>query len=150
MSRIVSSKRSEVRGLLQRGFALLEAIVALAILAAAGLALFTALSQSLQMIARADAAMARAELSRSALALIDAIDPMAWPQGSMLMGEFSLTWRAELLEPAEGNATGTLATGFYQLGLYDLNCRVVDGNQEIYRFVVRKVGYRQVREPVPL
>ena len=40
-----------------RGFSLLEAIVALAILATAGLALFAAMSQSVQMVARADAAL---------------------------------------------------------------------------------------------
>lgn len=134
----------------KNGFALLEAIVALAILAAAGLALFTALSQSLQMIARADAALIRAEASRSALAMIETIDPMATPQGSVPMGKLTLSWRAELVEPTEDSATGTLATGYYRLGLYRMDCRVLNGAEEIASFAVRKVGYQQVREPVSL
>ena len=38
----------------QRGFSLLEAIVALAILASVGMALFAAMNQSLSMVARAE------------------------------------------------------------------------------------------------
>ena len=131
------------------GFALLEAIVALAIMAASGLALFAALSQSLQMIVRADAAFQRGEAIRNALAVVATIDPMKTPSGTREMGGLRLAWRASLLEPEEGSATGTLATGYYRLGLYQLDCVLSDGGNEIAEFRVRKVGYRQVRQPVP-
>ena len=59
-----------------RGFSLLEAIVALAILATAGLALFAAMSQSVQMVARAENARLSDSAVRNAVAWIHAT---GWP-----------------------------------------------------------------------
>ena len=132
------------------GFALLEAIVALAILAAAGLALFAALSQSLQMVNRADAARARAQMTRNVLAMIDTINPMERPTGSTELGEYVLSWRSALLEPMQDGSNGTLAPGLYQVGLYRVDCEISLRGARVQTLSVRQAGYRQVRQPPAL
>ena len=64
-----------------RGFSLLEAIVALAILATAGLALFASMSQSVQMVSRAERAREADSAVRNAVAWIETVNPMQTPQG---------------------------------------------------------------------
>ncbi len=139
--------RIESGPLRQSGFALLEAIVALAILAASGLALFAALTQAMQMVNRADEARQRAGVKLNVLAMVDTIDPVAHPNGSLRLGEYEMTWQARLLEPAEDAATGTLLPGLYQVGLYALDCRITLRGQPFETVTVRKAGWKQVREP---
>ena len=129
-----------------RGFALLEAIVALAILAASGLALFAALTQAMQMVNRADDARARAGVKRNVLALVDTIDPVAHQAGSARLGEYEMNWRAHLVEPAEDAATGTLEPGLYQVGLYALDIQVTLRGRPFDAYSIRKAGWKQVRE----
>ena len=69
-----------------RGFSLLEAIVALAILASAGLALFAAMSQSVQMVARAENARLADSAVRNAVAWMETVNPMQTPQGEQRLG----------------------------------------------------------------
>lgn len=131
----------------QRGFALLEAIVALAILAASGLALFAALTQAMRMVNRADEARQRAGIKRNVLAMADTIDPVARPNGSMRLGEYELTWQSRLVEPPEDAATGTLEPGLYRVGLYALDCSITLRGQPFDKVTVRKAGWKQVRKP---
>lgn len=131
-----------------RGFTLLEAIVALAILAAAGLSLFAAMSQSMQMLRRADEARALDAAMRNALAVIEHVDPMATPRGEAPIGDFQLRWSAEPVEPPRDNTTGYLQPGLYRVALYRIRMEIVrDG--EVHRVVeVRRTGWQQVRQPV--
>lgn len=131
----------------ERGFTLLEAIVALAILAAAGLSLFAAMSQSMQMLRRADEARELDAAMRNALALIEHIDPAA-ARGEAPIGDFQLRWSAEPVEPPRDNATGYLQPGLYRVGLYRVRIEIVrDG--DVQRSVdVRRVAWQQVRQPV--
>jgi len=134
-----------------RGFTLLEAIVALAILAAAGLAMFAAMSQSLQMVRRAQDARAADAALRNAVALSETLDPMARPTGEApLGGGWSLRWEAELLEPLRDGATGYLQPGLYQLGLYRMHLELWRDGQLRREASLRRAGYRQVRKPAAL
>lgn len=140
------SKNSDQCRPAQRGFALLEAIVALAILAASGLALFAALTQAMQMVNRAEQARERATVKRNVLAFVDTLDPVAKSSGSTRMGQYDLVWRSRLVEPAEDAATGTLEPGLYEVGLYTVEFRVLMDGELFEEFSVRKAGWRQVRE----
>ena len=129
------------------GFALLEAIVALAILAAAGLALFAALTQTMQMVNRADRARKEAATVHTLIAVAELINPMERPSGSMQLGERIVSWRSQLREPVQDGATGNLAPGFYQIGLYDLDLRIEGGDEPEQSLTLRKAGWKQVRQP---
>ena len=133
-----------------RGFSLLEAIVALAILATAGLALFAAMSQSVQMVARAEDARLADSAVRNAAAWMETVNPMETPQGEQQLGDVTLRWSAHLVEPERDAMTGYLQPGLYRLGLYDVRLELRQDGRLLADTVLRRVGYRQVREPAQL
>ncbi|WP_147653405.1 prepilin-type N-terminal cleavage/methylation domain-containing protein [Vulcaniibacterium gelatinicum] len=129
------------------GFSLLEAIVALAILAAAGLALFAAMSQSLQMAARAERAREVDAALRNALAWMERVNPMETPQGEQPLGAFVLRWQAEPVEPPRDGASGYLHPGLYKVGLYRVTLQLWRAGRLEREATLRRAGYRQVRQP---
>lgn len=133
-----------------RGFSLLEAIVALAILATAGLALFASMSQSVQMVSRAENARLADSAVRNAVAWMETVNPMQTPQGEQELGDVTLRWSAQLVEPERDAMTGYLQPGLYRLGLYDVHLELLRDGRPLTEAVVRRVGYRQVREPEQL
>lgn len=129
-----------------RGFTLLEAIVALAILAAAGMALFAAMSQSLQMVQRAQRARAADAALRNALAWSEGINPMEAPRGEQALGDWELRWTSDPVEPPRDGTTGYLQPGLYQVGLYRLHLQLWRDGAMQREVEMRRAGYRQVRK----
>lgn len=133
-----------------RGFTLLEAIVALTILAAAGLALFAAMSQSMQMLRRVQEARAVDAAVRNAIAVAERIDPMAHDRGEEPLGDYVLRWHAVPVEPPRDNTTGYLEPGSYEVGLYDVTLELWRGNAFERSIDVRRAAWRQMRKPPTL
>ena len=73
-------------GRAQSGFSLLEAIVAMVVMATALLALYAWLSSSTLGLTRAQAQTRALADSRSALALVETINPMLEPSGQRRRG----------------------------------------------------------------
>ncbi|MGV8923869.1 MAG: prepilin-type N-terminal cleavage/methylation domain-containing protein [Thermomonas sp.] len=133
-----------------RGFSLLEAVVALAILAAAGLAAFAALTQSLQMVGRADGAREADLALRNAVAWIEQVNPMEQSKGRQTMGEFELRWTSRPVEPVRDATTGALTAGLHEVGLYRMQLELWRNGALEREAVLRRIGYRQVRRPAVL
>lgn len=110
------------------GFGLLEAIVALALLAGTGIALFTWINQNLDAASRLRAHEQRAQLLLSAQALVETVNPMKARTGQLEAGDLAVTWEAELLEPQRANATFNpeRPAGPWQLGLYRVQVQARD------------------------
>lgn len=133
-----------------RGFSLLEAIVALAILASAGLALFAAMAQSTQMVQRAQQVREADAALRNALAWSERINPMEQPRGEQALGGWLLRWDSEPVEPPRDGVTGYLQPGLYQVGLYRLHLQLWHAGTLQRETTLDHAGYRQVRQPVQL
>lgn len=129
-----------------RGFSLLEAIVALAILAGAGLALFASMSQSLQMVGRAERAREADLALRNALAWVERINPMESPDGTRQIGGYVLHWRAQPLEPPRDGATGYLLPGLHEVGLYRMQLELWRDGALVRDAALSRIGHRQVRQ----
>lgn len=134
----------------QRGFSLLEAVVALAILASVGMALFAAMNQSLNMVARAEAAQERETALRNAVAWIQVVNPAQQPQGEQMLGDVLLRWSSEPVEPPLDAAGGNARAGLYRVGLYTMHLQVDRDGQPLAELELRRVGYEQVRRPEAL
>lgn len=128
-----------------RGFSLLEAVVALAILAAAGLALFAAMGQSMQMVGRAEDSRTADAAMRNALAWVEQLNPMETPSGDLEFPPYTVSWTSALVEPVRPSATGYLHPGLHDVGLYRLDLTVRRDGAVVREFDVRRIGYRQVR-----
>ena len=131
----------------QGGFTLLEAIVSLAILAAAGLALFAAMSQSVQMVPRAQCGRETAGARRNALAWSGRINPMEDPDGEHDLGGYVLRWSAVPVEPPRDATTGTRAPGLFEVGLYRMQLELWRDGVLAREASLHRAGYRQVRRP---
>lgn len=138
-------RTSHIKRLHAAGFALLEAIVALAILAAVGMALFAAINQTVQMVSRAETAREADTAVLNALAWLETVNPSQQPEGTQQLGEVELHWTSKPVEPPLDGSTGSLDPGLYRIGLYDMHLELRREGILLADTVVRRVGYVQVR-----
>ena len=128
----------------QQGFSLLEAIVALILIATTGMALFSWINTNLITLHHVQQTQQRHEAIRNALAFIDTINPLEKPQGEESVGLYIFRWEAYAVRlPKDGK-------GLYQLGLYDTEVEVFSDKELLARFTLRQVGFKQVRQPFDL
>ena len=111
----------------QRGFGLLEAIVALALLAGTGLALLSWIQQSLQSATRMRVTEQEARLLMSAQAMVELLNPAEQPEGSWQSNGLTLAWQSQPVEPPRRNATYLEGVpGPWQVGLYRMTVNARD------------------------
>lgn len=111
-----------------KGFGLLEAIVAMAILGSAGLLLFGWLQSNLETASRLREAEARARLQLEGQGFIARLNPMLKPQGEVRLADIELRWTSRLLEPIRSESTyGEMVTPAWWLGLYEVEVEASQG-----------------------
>jgi len=128
----------------QHGFTLLEAIIALVIFSMGAFALYGWLSTNLHTLARVDAGRETLALQQAALDVVRTLNPMATPSGRREIADAVIEWDSELVEPARRGRSQVGGETLFELGLYQLDVRVLQGGHEVAQFPVRQVGYRQV------
>jgi len=129
------------------GFTLLEAIVALAILAAGAMALFAAINGALRSIERAETAARLDTATENAIAMLETINPMERPRGEERIGDLEVRWSAQAVEPPGVGLTDYLQPGLFDVGLYNVEVVLfLDGRIE-RRFILRRAGWVQARQP---
>lgn len=129
----------------QGGFSLLEAIVALVLLSTVGMALFSWINTSLIGLNRAQAVITRTQTIQNALSAMEQINPAEAESGEMQVGNMEIEWYTEIVEPLQDGVGYPLGTGLYQIGLYDTHVTVKQEDKEQVSFVIRQVGFLQVR-----
>ncbi len=122
------------------GFGLLEAIVALALLAGTGLALLGWIQQSLQSATRLRNAEQEARLLLSAQTLVELINPAEQAAGSLEASGLTITWQSQTVGPPVRNITFAEGRpGPWQIGLYKLTVNARDDSSAV------KVSFTQFR-----
>ena len=128
----------------QRGFSLLEAIVALVIFSMVAMVLYGWQSTNLHALQRAEAHARENQLTRSALGVLAQVNPMKTPSGERPLGRYTVHWTAKPVQPVKPGVSAVGLPDLFELGLYLLDVRVTDGNRTLAAFELRQVGYRQV------
>ena len=110
------------------GFGLLEALVAMAVLAVVGTTLFSWVNQSLATASRLQQLDAEAQLRLTGQALAAGIDPLQQASGLRDVGALQLRWTSDVLAPLRNGATGPegLVMGRWLTGLYLLHVSAFD------------------------
>lgn len=132
------------------GFTLLEAIVALVLIAGGGVALLGWLNGSLLHMGQIQAAQERSGIIRNALGFMENINPMLTPKERRNVQNYTFAWNAVLREPVKQGISRSGKPGFYQLGLYDTEVEVYRQDTLLVRFRLRQLGYRQIGFPQQL
>lgn len=130
----------------QAGFTLLEAIVAMVLVASVGLALFAWINGSIASLARVHDANARSEATINVLEYMHRVNPMLAPEGKASLGGYSITWRARPIVPVVDGASFPVGVSLFQLCLYNTDVAVLSGDQPWFQLQLRQVGYRKVRD----
>lgn len=141
----VSARRHEA------GFTLLEAIVAIALLGALLVPLFSLMSRNLDGLFRVGEANLRSEVTLNALAMLDTVNPMERPEGSMAMGNYLLRWRSVALTTPVDGVGFPAGQSLYQVAMYRTEAEVMRLDaagqpSPWFTFDLRQIGWHQVRQ----
>lgn len=133
----------------QRGFTLLEAIVALALISSAGMALFAWINSNISALSRVEESSQRAAATRNTLQFMQTVNPMLAPSGEATLGEYRIRWQAEPITDAVDGANFPYGISLYQFALYDTRIEVQGAPQQPgFTLELRQVGYKRVRAMV--
>jgi prepilin-type N-terminal cleavage/methylation domain-containing protein len=125
----------------RQGFSLIEVMVAMVLLCGLGLALFSWINSGLYSLQRVQERDLRNRVMRDALSLMETVNPMAEPAGSMQIGPYVIAWQASpLAEPARGSGYPAGNSPF-TLALYDTLVTVTRAGQRLDSFTLRQVGW---------
>lgn len=129
----------------QSGFTLLEAIVALVIMATTLMALYSWLASSTLGAVRSEETAASLSNARTALNYLERVNPMSEPNGTAEFKTFRLTWHSE---PVTDRRTGRTPVGDpspYDYQLFDLTAQIEQEGRPPREFTVRRAGWVATR-----
>lgn len=124
----------------QRGFSLLEALVALTILAGAVMALFAWMGNSLTQLNRAEIYVDAEPALQSAMSYLKLQDLAARPQGTLSSGGVEVSWQAT---PIEQDHPGVAGSNFI-LSLFQVELTIRKGARSLPPLTTRVVNYRLI------
>jgi general secretion pathway protein I len=135
------------------GFTLLEAVVALALVAATVVPLYGFFSRSIDGLFRAADANRESEASLTAIAYLEGLNPMDRPTGEEPLGPYRLRWTSRELVPRADGIGYPRGLGAHQVALYEVTGEILRGAPGRERVWVtlplRLVGFRRVRDQLP-
>lgn len=124
----------------------METLVAVALLAIAIIPLYAFQQTLANTAARLQTASALLDAQESALAVLQTIDPITEPEGEMELGVWTLRWSSRELA-SESPADGFRGASIWAVGLFEIDA-VLDNGRTQHQFTLRRVGWRQVRDPL--
>ena len=142
-------ERHRRRKAAQGGFALLEAIVAIVLFAAAGMALYGLFNTNLISLLRVHDVSREAPVVRYAVERLQAVDPRRTEAGVFEVDGFGVTWTARPLEPPRQGQNGLGVLGDFEVGLYEIEFQVADAGRPLGTWRLRHVGFEKVRGLAP-
>jgi len=127
------------------GFSLLEAIVAMAIVASFGMAIFAWINANLNTLNKIQSKSEHDQIVRTVVEYMQDIDIMEQPEGNENIGQYSVFWKSTLIEPVKDGANRTGGKSEFEVGLYLADVSVNYDTKLMASFSVRLVGYKKVR-----
>ena len=129
----------------QEGFALLEGLVAIALLAGTMVAIYALVGNILDSASRVGRSNQSVQITMNAIETMTAVNPMMQGSGKIDLGPYAVTWTSAAITPIIDRA-GSL----YQIGLYNTAVRVeAQPGSVLANFTLRQIGYRRVRDLGP-
>jgi len=130
-----------------KGFTLLEAIVALVLIGGVGMALFTWINSSIVALRRVEDANNRNEAITNAVEYMQAVNPMQRPEGKANFGNYRIVWKSSPLSDTVDGSAYPQGVSLYQLALYET---VIDATKaddpHWFEIKINLAGYKKVRE----
>ena len=132
-----------------RGFTLLEAVVALALFATVGMALYGLYNTNLITLLRVQDSSRQVPVVRHAMERLSSINPVEEQSGEFSFDGFDIRWQADLIEPMRKGQNVFGSVGAYEVGLYEARFDIAEGDRPVGTWRLRLVGYKNVAGPPP-
>ena len=131
----------------ERGFTLLEAIVALVILSGAGMAVFAWINGSLSALHHVEDTNARSQASANVIEYMQAINPMMQPDGRFDFGAYTIQWQSKASTDLVDGSNYPQGVSLYQLALYRTHVQAsTSSDPQWFELDLDLVGYKRVRQ----
>ena len=129
----------------QQGFSLLEAIVALTVLATSGVAVFSWFSVTYDGLIRLQEVQARHQLMDDLHAYFSTLNVRSESKQQMRLNGYDVLWQAKLVEPKRVGRGLAGGVSNFDLGLYSVSISISQDHHLIGEYETRLVGYQKVR-----
>lgn len=133
---------------LMAGFSLLEAIVAITMVATFGLAIFSWINGLLVSVNKIERNYQKDSISRNAAEYISDLNIMSAPNGIKQLGPYELTWNSDLIEPIREGKSTTGSKNDFLVGLYQTEVKIEKNNEFIGSIKLRLVGHKGEISPI--
>ena len=131
-----------------QGFSLLETMVALVIFTGAAMALYGLLDTNLVALARVHDVSRQMPAVRQAVEHLSSINPRERDSGRIEIDGLDVAWSARLLQPVRASQTATGGRGYFEVGLYEVELVMTEGERSLGTWRMRVAGYERGRESV--
>ena len=130
----------------QNGFSLIEAVVAMVILASSGLALASWFSLNMQNMVRLEERQQSQVLLDNLYQYFSTLRLREEVQNQTLkLAGHEVFWSARLVEPIQVGRSMSGSISNFDLGLYEIEFSVFKDGLELQKYRTRRVGYERIR-----
>lgn len=129
----------------QSGFSLLEAVVALTILATSGLALSSWFSLSMEGVFRLEELRERHVMLRNLQEYFTTLRLEAETQKTLNLDEYEVAWSSKLVEPIQIGRGMSGEISNFDLGLFDIEITIKREGKIVGQYNTRRAGYSKER-----
>ena len=122
-------------------------MVALVVFAAAAMALYGLFNTNLIALARAHDISRQVPAVRNAIEYVSSINPREQGAGRVELGGVEVSWSSKLLQPVRQSQSALGGLGHFEVGLYEVELTLRDGERSLGTWRMRVVGHEKVRNP---
>ena len=133
----------------QAGFSIIEALVAVALIAFAMTPLIALQGQMTRTTLAIQRAQETTTASETALGIIRVLNPMIVPTGEQNIGVGIMSWRATPVSPQKPILSASGSAGRFDMRLYDVYVEVSFPSGAKTNFTVRKMGWVATASTLP-
>ena len=126
------------------GFTLIEAVVAMVIIGMTMVPVMLLISQSMIQLIKVKEINDRALAVKSALAIIESINPASSPTGSVTTGDTTLTWNSNIIVKPNKNVQIGAGLAGYSISFHNVEIDILRDDRSWFGFNLRKVGYKRI------
>ena len=109
------------------------------------MSLYGLFNTNLIALERVQATTEHLPVARNAIEVLSTVNPWHQSEGQFEIDGYRVAWAARLLEPVRHGQNGVGMMGGFDVGLYEIEFLIADGERRLGTWRMRSVGYERLR-----